>query len=694
MEDKAYEIVSDYTPTGDQPQAIEALCRGLDAGERFQVLEGVTGSGKTFTMANVIAHHGGPTLVVSHNKTLAAQLYAELKSFLPHNSVQYFVSYFDYYQPEAYIPTTDTFIEKDSSINDEIERLRLAATDALLNRRDVVVVASVSCIYGLGSPEDYKEMLVHLEEGVESNRDEVLAQLVAMQYSRNELDNSSGTFRVRGDTLEIYPAYSEEGIRVSFWGDEVESIHRFEPLTGDALENISQIHISPARHFVTPYRTVEHAVKLIEKELDQRVGEFEKDNKLLEAQRIKMRTDYDIELLREVGFCSGIENYSRYMTGREEGDRPYTLLDFFPPDFLTILDESHVTVPQLRGMYNGDLARKRVLVEHGFRLPSALDNRPLNFDEFMEVAGRMVFVSATPAPYELDLVDQRPVRQVIRPTGIVDPQIEIRPLKGQIDDVMEEIRACAEREERVLVTTLTKRTAEDLASYLESLDLRTKYLHSDIDAIERVEIIRSLRKREFDCLIGINLLREGLDIPEVSLVAILDADKEGFLRSQTSLIQTAGRAARNINGRVVLYADTITDSMQALLDTTEERRTAQMRYNEVHDITPQQIVKEVGEGLVIPGQVADEVEVVDHKVDAQDVTEAIREMQEEMLEAAKSLEYERAALLRDQIAELQALQDGSGKKRAKGRKGGASKKKKGVPRSTPGTMRYKKKGSA
>lgn len=668
-----YKIHSDFRPSGDQPGAIASLCDGLDAGKRFQVLEGVTGSGKTYTMANVIAHWGGPTLVISHNKTLAAQLYAEMKQFLPENAVCYFVSYFDYYQPEAYIPTTDTFIEKDSSINEDIERLRLAATDALLNRRDVVVIASVSCIYGLGSPDDYQEMLIHLQVGGTHDRDALLEKLVAIQYTRNEVERAPGTFRVRGDTVELYPSYNQEGVRLSFWGDEVERIQRFDPLTGDTLENYTEIHISPARHFVTPYRKIENALAEIEGDMEARVLEFERDNKLIEAQRIRMRTHYDLEMLREVGFCNGIENYSRYLTGRKPGDRPFTLLDYFREDFLTIIDESHATVPQIRGMYNGDLSRKRVLVEHGFRLPSALDNRPLAFDEFLSCIGPTLFVSATPAPFEVDLAGGVTAKQIIRPTGIVDPEIEVRPLKGQIDDVMNEIRDRAEREERVLVTTLTKRTAEELAAYLEGLDLRVKYLHSDIDAIERVEIIRALRRREFDCLIGINLLREGLDIPEVSLVAILDADKEGFLRSETSLIQTAGRAARNLNGKVILYAEKTTDSMQALLDTTGERRQAQLRYNELHDITPTQIVKEIQDSLAVI-RAAGEVEesVVRESDGPYDIHEAIREMEEEMLEAAKALEYERAALLRDQIMELRAvLKTGD--------------------TSTPGKTKYKKK---
>ncbi len=664
-----YQLVSNFQPAGDQPEAIRSLCDGLDEGKRFQVLEGVTGSGKTYTMANVIAHWGGPTLLISHNKTLAAQLYAEMKQFLPNNAVSYFVSYFDYYQPEAYIPTTDTFIEKDSSINQDIERLRLAATDALLNRRDVVIVASVSCIYGLGSPADYQNMLISLKTGGRQDRDALLEKLVAIQYSRNEIEKSPGTFRVRGDIVEVYPSYNQEGLRLSFWGQEIERIQRIDPLTGDVLENLPEVHISPARHFVTPYRKIEETLGDIEAEMRARVAEFEAKGKLLEAQRIRMRTEYDLELLREVGFCSGIENYSRYLTGRNKGDRPFTLLDYFPGKFLTILDESHVTLPQIRGMFNGDLARKTVLVEHGFRLPSALDNRPLNFDEFMQCTGPMLFVSATPAPFELGLVDGQPVRQIIRPTGLVDPSIEIRPLKNQIDDVMHEIRERAERHERVLVTTLTKKTAEELSSYLESLDLRVKYLHSDIDAIERVEILRALRKREFDCLVGINLLREGLDIPEVSLVAILDADKEGFLRSHTSLIQTAGRAARHLDGKVILYADQMTDSMQGLLDTTERRRAVQLAYNAEHGITPRQIVKEIQDSLAVIAKARDiEEEVVRESTTPYDVEMAIREMEGEMLEAAKAMEYERAAMLRDQIAGLRGAGKPARQKSSHGKK--------------------------
>lgn len=664
-----FQVVADFKPMGDQPAAIDALCAGLEKGQRFQTLEGVTGSGKTFTMANVIERYNRPTLVVSHNKTLAAQLYSELKQFLPNNAVSYFVSYFDYYQPEAYIPGTDTFIEKDSSINEEIERLRLAATDALLNRNDVVIVASVSCIYGLGSPESYKAMLVEVERGHEIDRDRMLEQLVDIQYNRNEMEKAPGTFRVRGDSVDIFPSYNEEGIRISMFGDEVETIQRIDPLTGNVLEELDEVHITPAKHFVTPFETIEKALGAIEEELDGRIAKFEKEGKLLEAQRLRMRTEYDLEMLKELGFCSGIENYSRFLTGRRPGERPYTLIDFFESDFLTIIDESHATLPQIRGMYNGDRSRKLTLVDHGFRLPSALDNRPLNFEEFLEVTGNMVFVSATPGDFEMEKGGE-PVRQVIRPTGIIDPAVEIRPLKNQVDDLMEEVRTRSENNERVLVTTLTKKTAEDLSEYLQGVGLNVKYLHSDIDAIERVEILRALRAKEFDCLVGINLLREGLDLPEVSLVAILDADKEGFLRSETSLIQTAGRAARNVDGKVILYADEVTDSMRGLLNVTEHRRCRQLAYNEEHGITPKSVVKSIQESLS-NREKADEV---NHAVVAEsggdyDVTQALHDLEEEMLEAAKSLEFERAAIIRDQIMELRSVFNLDPDKKAKKAKG-------------------------
>lgn len=649
-----FQLVSSYRPTGDQPQAIEALLSGLKAGRRFQALEGVTGSGKTFTMANVIAGWGRPTLVISHNKTLAAQLYAELKDFFPHNAVEYFISYYDYYQPEAYIPQTDTYIEKDASINEEIERLRLAATDALMNREDVIIVASVSCIYGLGSPEDYRAMLVPVMVGAVTDRDRLLESLVNIQYTRNDVERAPGTFRVRGDTIEILPSYSRKGVRIKLNGEMVEDLLIIDPLTGHVEEHRHRVVISPAKHFVLPYTKIERALAAIRAELEERVKWFEQQNKLLEAQRLRMRTEYDLEMLREMGYCPGIENYSRHLSGRQPGERPATLLDFFPGEFLTIVDESHVTVPQLRGMYNGDRSRKLTLVEHGFRLPSALDNRPMTFDEFFKTVGPVIFTSATLGPFELEQSGP-PVQQVIRPTGILDPPVEVRPLAHQIDDLIEEARKRAERGERVLVTTLTKKTAEDLAEYLRSVGLRVKYLHSEIDAIERVEILRGLRKADFDCLVGINLLREGLDLPEVSLVAILDADKEGFLRSEVSLIQTAGRAARHVNGRVILYADHVTDSMRRMMEVTRVRREKQMAYNRAHGITPQSIVKRIQDSLAetrkgreVEEQIAREVGEPYH------VLETIAELEREMLEAAEALEFERAAVLRDQIYELKA----------------------------------------
>jgi excinuclease ABC subunit B len=647
-----FRVVAGYEPTGDQPAAIEALANGFSSGQRFQTLEGVTGSGKTFTMAQVIARCAKPTLVISHNKTLAAQLYAEFKSFFPDHAVEYFVSYFDYYQPEAYIPQTDTFIEKDSAINEEIERLRLSATNSLMNRDDVIIVASVSCIYGLGSPEDYRGMTVELARGQEFSRDVLLLRLVDIQYNRNDLENSPGTFRVRGDCLDIFPSYAKKGVRLEFFGDTIEQIHRIDGLTGHREASMDRVVISPAKHFVTPAYKMESAIATIKAELEERVAWFEKTQKLLEAQRIRMRTMYDIDMMRELGYCSGIENYSRHLTGRPPGARPYTMIDYFEGDFLTIIDESHATLPQIRGMYNGDQARKKVLVEHGFRLPSALDNRPLQFDEFREITGPMLFVSATPGPYERE-VSAQTVRQVIRPTGIIDPPIDIRPLEGQIDDVIEEIRLRAEKGERTLVTTLTKKTAEDLTEYLMGFNMRVRYLHSEIDAIQRVEILRSLRKAEFDCLVGINLLREGLDLPEVSLVAILDADKEGFLRSETSLIQTAGRAARHIDGRVIMYADKVTDSMRRMIEVTDARRAVQQAHNLQHGITPTQIVKSLQDSLAVIKETEelDEMVVREEKGDY-NVHEVVQQIEREMLEAAAALEFERAALLRDQLKEL------------------------------------------
>ena len=653
----SFELASSFVPTGDQPEAIRALEEGFRSGRRFLSLEGVTGSGKTFTMANVVARLGRPTLVISHNKTLAAQLYSELKEFFPRNAVEYFVSYYDYYQPEAYIPQTDTYIEKDSSINEEIERLRLAATDALINREDVVIVASVSCIYGLGSPEDYRGMLVTLRVGEEFPRDEIMRRLVDVQYARNDVAALPGTFRARGDVLDVFPSYSKDGVRIEFFGDVVESLRRIDPLTGKTLQTFDRTTISPAKHFVMPAEKIQPAVERVLAEMEARVAELEAQNKLLEAQRLRMRTTFDMEMLREVGYCSGIENYSGPLSGRAPGSRPYTLMDFFPEDFLTVIDESHVTLPQIRGMFNGDQARKRTLVEHGFRLPSALDNRPMSYDEFMGVAGSMLFTSATPGPIESALAGA-PVRQVIRPTGILDPLVEVRPLAGQIDDLIEEVRRCAEKGERALVTTLTKKTAEDLSTYLQNVGIRCKYLHSDITALDRVAILRGLRKADFDCLVGINLLREGLDLPEVALVAVLDADKEGFLRSETSLIQTAGRAARHLEGRVILYADQITDSMRRMIDLTGERRRTQEAYNLANSITPRKIEKAIGESLAQEAK-AHEVEegVLREAGEDYDVVRAIAEMEREMAEAAEAMEFERAALLRDQIFELKQAEN-------------------------------------
>jgi excinuclease ABC subunit B len=647
-----FQLQAPFKPTGDQPAAIESLTQGLLDGKKYQILEGVTGSGKTFTVANVIERFRKPTIVISHNKTLAAQLYGELKSFFPNNAVEYFVSYYDYYQPEAYIPQTDTYIEKDASINKEIERMRLSATNSLLCREDVVIVASVSCIYGLGSPDDYNEMLVHVEKGATVDRDELLHKLVDIQYTRNDYEPEPGTFRVRGDVVDIFPSYSKKGIRLDLFGDTVENILQIDGVTGKIEEPLARALVSPAKHFVMPEGKVAPALQRVLIELDGRVKEFEQQGKLLEAQRLKQRTMFDVEMLKEIGYCAGIENYSRHLSGRGAGDPPDTLLDYFTGEFLTIIDESHVTIPQLRGMYNGDQARKQTLVEHGFRLPSARDNRPLNFDEFLTKIGQVLFTTATPGPFELQ-VAPLPVQQFIRPTGLVDPPVEVRPLANQIDDLMEEVRAHAERNERVLVTTLTKRTAEDLSEYLRNAGLRVEYLHSDIDAIERVDILLRLRKQEFDCLVGINLLREGLDLPEVALVAILDADKEGFLRSETALIQVAGRTARHVNGKVILYADEVTDSMRRMMEVTDMRRNRQAEYNRQHRITPRSIERRIGEGLVIRSE-SEEIEkriVRESGVDY-DVHRAIEEVEKEMLEAAEALEFERAAVLRDQLQEL------------------------------------------
>ena len=711
-----FQLESNYKPRGDQGQAIAKLIKSIEAGNRHQTLLGVTGSGKTFTIANVIRELDRPTLVISHNKTLAAQLYSEFKQFFPRNAVEYFVSYFDYYQPEAYIPRSDTYIEKDSSINEEIERLRLSATSALLSRRDTIVVASVSCIYGITSPEDYLNMLLTVKRGQPISREAVLGRLIDMLYERNDMNFARGKFRVRGDVVEIYPATAdEEAIRLEFFGDEIDAITRFDPLTGHAHESLSVITFYPAKQFVTPADKLNRALRSIREELDARIVDLESQGKLLEAQRLKMRTEYDLEMLQEMGFCNGIENYSRHLSGRPPGSKPYTIIDFFPKDFLVVVDESHATVPQIGGMYEGDRSRKTVLVDYGFRLPSALDNRPLNFPEFMKMTNQVVYVSATPAEFEIQnsvvgnkgyvphkrarIGDDEPVpfllpggkrltlnaqrstfnsevrvsrtdeppekfdvhtpgmplvvEHIIRPTGLLDPKITLKPLKNQIDDTIELCRQRVEKNERVLVTTLTKRTAEDLADYLRDVGLKVRYLHSDIDTIERVEILRGLRAAEFDILVGINLLREGLDLPEVSLVCILDADKEGFLRSQTSLIQTAGRAARHVNGEVVLFADQVTQSMEALISISEYRRAKQMEYNEKHGITPQTVRRAVQESLhtILRGrEIA--ASVIQEAGGDFNITELLRELEDEMQRASANLEFERAALLRDQIMEV------------------------------------------
>ena len=706
-----FQLESNYRPRGDQRQAIAKLLKSVEGGNRHQTLLGVTGSGKTFTIANVIQNLDRPTLVISHNKTLAAQLYSEFKQFFPRNAVEYFVSYFDYYQPEAYIARSDTYIEKDSSINEEIERLRLAATSALLSRRDTIVVASVSCIYGITSPEDYLQMLLTVKRGQQISREAVLGRLIDMLYERNDVNFARGRFRVRGDVVEVYPGSAdEEGIRLEFFGDEIESITRFDPLTGHAHESLSVITFFPAKQFVTPADKLNRALRTIREELEQRIVELESQNKLLEAQRLRMRTEYDLEMLQEMGFCNGIENYSRHLSGRPPGSRPYTIIDFFPKDFLVVIDESHATIPQVGGMYEGDRSRKTVLVNYGFRLPSALDNRPFNFDEFMKMTNQIIYMSATPAEFEIQnsvvsnkgyiphrrqrigeaellpvavaggkrstsnsparvsptdepaekfdvLTPGAPlvVEQIIRPTGLLDPKITLKPLRNQIDETIDLCRQRVEKSERVLVTTLTKRTAEDLADYLRDVGLKVRYLHSDIDAIERVEILRGLRAADFDILVGINLLREGLDLPEVSLVCILDADKEGFLRSQTSLIQTAGRAARHVNGEVVLFADIVTQSMQALMSISEYRRAKQMDYNEKHGITPQTVRRAVQESLhtILRGREI-ESSVIREAGGDFNVTELLRELEEEMQQASANLEFERAALLRDQVMEVKS----------------------------------------
>ena len=654
-----FELVSEYAPTGDQPEAIDGLVKGFEAGEKCQTLLGVTGSGKTFTMANVIAKLNKPTLIISHNKTLAAQLYSEFKAFFPHNAVEYFVSYYDYYQPEAYVPSTDTYIAKDSAINDEIDKMRHSATSALIERKDVIVVSSVSCIYGLGDPEEYKSMMLSLRPGMEKDRDELIRQLIDIQYTRNEMDFSRGTFRVKGDVVDILPVSTfEDGIRIEFFGDEIDRIVEFDPLTGEIKRSLSFACIFPASHYVVAPDKMKQAITEIEQELKEQVAYFKQNDKLLEAQRIRERTEFDMEMLQETGFCSGIENYSRILAGMQPGATPNTLLNFFDGDYLIIVDESHITLPQVRGMYAGDRSRKTTLVDYGFRLPSALDNRPLNFQEFESKIDRILYVSATPADYEKEHEENR-VEQIIRPTGLLDPEVEVRPVDGQVDDLVSEVRKETEKGNKVLVTTLTKRMAEDLTDYMKQLDIKVKYLHSDIDTLERLEIVRDLRLGVFDVLVGINLLREGLDIPEITLVAILDADKEGFLRSETSLVQTIGRAARNVDGHVIMYADVITDSMRHAIDETNRRRGIQDEYNKAHNITPQSIKKEIRD--VISMEAGSEGDAVKKDLrrskDPESMTKKelnaeIAKLTKRMNKAAAELNFEEAAMLRDELKEL------------------------------------------
>ena len=650
-----FELVSEYAPTGDQPQAIEQLVKGFQEGNQCQTLLGVTGSGKTFTMANVIQQLNKPTLIIAHNKTLAAQLYGEFKEFFPNNAVEYFVSYYDYYQPEAYVPSSDTYIAKDSAINDEIDKLRHSATAALSERRDVIIVASVSCIYGLGSPIDYQEMVISLRPGMIKDRDEVIAKLIEIQYDRNNMDFKRGTFRVRGDVLEIFPAISEDyAIRAEFFGDEIERITEIDLLTGEIKSELSHIAIFPASHYVVSKESIDRATKAIEEELEEQVRYFKSEDKLLEAQRIAERTNFDIEMMRETGFCSGIENYSRHLTGLKPGEAPHTLIDYFPDDFIIMIDESHKTIPQIGGMYAGDRSRKKTLVDYGFRLPSALDNRPLNFEEFESKVNQMLFVSATPGEYE-ERNELLRAEQVIRPTGLLDPEVEVRPVEGQIDDLVGEVNKEIAKKNKVLITTLTKRMAEDLTDYMRELGIRVKYLHSDIDTLERTEIIRDMRMDVFDVLVGINLLREGLDIPEITLVAILDADKEGFLRSETSLIQTIGRAARNAEGHVIMYADTMTDSMKAAIEETKRRRQVQMEYNEKHGITPKTIHKSVRDLISISKKVSSEemkLEKDPESMSEKELQAAIKDINKKMKKAAAELNFEVAAELRDQLIEF------------------------------------------
>ncbi len=638
-----FKLHSDFEPTGDQPQAIEYLSKGIDEGKKGQTLLGVTGSGKTFTMANIIEKVQKPTLILAHNKTLAGQLYSEFKEFFPENAVEYFVSYYDYYQPEAYIAASDTYIEKDSAINDEIDKLRHSATAALFERQDVIIVASVSCIYGLGDPDDYSNLTISLRPGMTKDRDELLRKLVEIQYERNEIEFTRSKFRVKGDTVEVFPSgYDDKALRIEFWGDEIEKISEIDPLTGKVLSYLTHVLIHPASHYVTSGEKMQRAIKSIEEELEVRIKEFKSQDKLLEAQRIEQRTNFDLEMLQEIGFCNGIENYSRHISGRKPGEAPYTLLDYFPKDFLLFVDESHVTLPQVRGMYNGDRARKDMLVNYGFRLPSAYDNRPLNFGEFEKRINQVIFVSATPAEYEFEHSKGNIAEQIIRPTGLLDPAIEVRPVTNQIDDLIGEINKRAEKKQRVLVTTLTKKMAEDLSKYLDDVGIKVKYLHSDIDTLERLEIIRDLRLGVFDVLVGINLLREGLDIPEVTLVAILDADKPGFLRSERSLIQTIGRAARNAEGKVIMYGDEVTDAMEYAIKETNRRRKIQAEYNEKNGIIPKTIIKDIRSNIEVTKIVKEEEKNVDKDI-------PIEKLQKEMKKAAKELDFERAAYLRDEI---------------------------------------------
>ena len=649
-----FKLHSEYKPTGDQPEAIEYLSNGIKEGKKFQTLLGVTGSGKTFTMANIIEKVQKPTLVLAHNKTLAGQLYSEFKEFFPENNVEYFVSYYDYYQPEAYIASSDTYIEKDSSVNDEIDKLRHSATAALFETRDVIIVASVSCIYGLGDPIDYENMIISLRPGMKKTRDEILRKLIKMQYTRNELDFKRGTFRAKGDIIEIYPSdKGESAIRVEMWGDEIEKISEINPLTGKSIGTRQHVMIFPNSHYVTTSEKMERAITTIEQEMEEQVKYFKSQNKLIEAQRIEERTNFDIEMMKETGFCQGIENYSRHISGREPGSPPFTLFDYFPDDFLLLIDESHATIPQVRAMYNGDRARKESLVKYGFRLPSAFDNRPLKFNEFEERINQCVFVSATPADYEKEHSKENVVEQIIRPTGLLDPEIEVKPIENQIDDLIEQIRIRTEKNERVLVTTLTKKMAEDLTSYLAGIDIKVRYMHSDIKALERMEIIRDLRMGEFDVLVGINLLREGLDIPEVSLVAILDADKEGFLRSERSLIQTIGRAARNTDGKVIMYADELTESMEKAITETNRRRKIQSEYNKKHNITPKTINKAIRD--TIKATMIEDIQEEYHIEKEESIEEVIAKLTEEMLKYAANMEFEKAAELRDKIKEIEKM---------------------------------------